>query len=247
MALLKGFILPSAGSSVVIRGAGVVMTRSPKTMIYYDIHTHHVLATPDVVAIVNTLIGVDSVPDAVSDPLPLFRSVGIHPCYIDNNVEEQLEELRRQAAQPRVVAIGETGLDKRAATPLTQQMELFRVSADLSEKHSLPLIIHCVRAWDELIALRCALRPRQTWIIHGFRGGAEQARQLLRQGFLLSFGEHFHPDAVRAAYPDHLFAETDERGTDIRTVYAHLADTLRLPLSALIAQLACNVHTHFSL
>ena len=163
------------------------------------------------------------------------------------NVEEQLAELRRQAAQSRVVAIGETGLDKRAATPLTQQMELFRVSADLSEKHNLPLIIHCVKAWDELIALRRTLRPRQTWIIHGFRGGAEQARQLLRQGFPLSFGEHFHPDAVRAAYPDHLFAETDERGADIHIVYARLADALRLPLSALIAQLACNVHTHFSL
>ena len=222
------------------------MTRSPKTMIYYDIHTHHVPAAPDVIAIVNTLIGVDSVPNALPDPLPLFRSVGIHPCYI-YNVEEQLAELRRQAVQLRVVAIGETGLDKRAATPLAQQMELFRASADLSEKHSLPLIIHCVRAWDELIALRRALRPRQTWIIHGFRGGAEQARQLLRQGFLLSFGEHFHPDAVRAAYPDHFFAETDEHGADIHIVYARLADTLRLPLSALIAQLACNVHTHFSL
>ena len=222
------------------------MIRFLKAMIYYDIHTHHVPTAPDVVAIVNTLIGVDSVPDAVSDPLPLFRSVGIHPCYI-YNVEEQLAELRRQAVQPRVVAIGETGLDKRAATPLTQQMELFRASADLSEKHNLPLIIHCVKAWDELIALRRTLRPRRTWIIHGFRGGAEQACQLLRQGFLLSFGEHFHPDAVRAAYPDHLFAETDEHGADIRTVYARLADALRLPLSALIAQLACNVHTHFSL
>ena len=215
-------------------------------MIYYDIHTHHVPAAPDVIAIVNTLIGVDSVPNALPDPLPLFRSVGIHPCYI-YNVEEQLAELRRQAVQPRVVAIGEAGLDKRVVTTLSQQMELFRASADLSEKHHLPLIIHCVKAWDELIALRRTLRPRQTWIIHGFRGGAEQARQLLRQGFLLSFGEHFHPDAVRAAYPDHLLAETDERGFDIRTVYARLADALQLPLPTLTAQLSRTVHAHFSL
>lgn len=214
-------------------------------MIYYDIHTHHVPVAPDVVAIVNTLIGADLTPDVTSGGAYPFCSVGIHPCCIYNNVEKQLEELRRQAMQPHVVAIGETGLDKCAATSLPQQMEVFRASVHLSEELALPLIIHCVKAWDELIALRRTLQPRQTWIIHGFRGGVEQARQLLRQGFLLSFGEHFHPDAVRAAYPDHLLAETDARGADIRTVYTRLADALQLPLSTFIAQLARNVQVYF--
>ena len=220
------------------------MTRSPKTMIYYNIHTHHVPATPDVVAIVNTLIGVDSVPDAVSDPLPLFRSVGIHPCYI-YNVEEQLAELRRQAVQPRVVAIGETGLDKRAATPLTQQMELFRASADLSEKHNLPLIIHCVKAWDELIALRRTLRPRRTWIIHGFRGKAAVAQMFLQHGFYLSYGEKYQPESLWTTPVERLLLETDESTVPIETLYEQAATLRHIPLNELTETIGQNIRHLF--
>ena len=170
----------------------------------------------------------------------LFRSVGIHPWYI-YNVEEQLAELKRQVSFPDVVAIGETGLDKGAEAPLDCQREIFRASASLAENAGVFLIIHCVKAWDELIASKKELKPRVPWIIHGFRGNATLAGQLIRQGFYLSFGEYFNPGAVREAWPGRLFAETDDREIDIRTVYRNLSVSLNLRLEQFAGQVAENV------
>lgn len=198
-------------------------------MVYYDIHTHHLPIHPEDVAIVNTIVGTGC------------RSVGIHPWYI-YNVEEQLDELKRQAAQPGVVAIGETGLDKLADAPLPLQQEIFRTSVSLSEDFGLFVIIHCVKAWDELIALKKELKPRMPWVIHGFRGNRTLAEQLIRQGFYLSFGDRFNPEALRAAWPDRLFAETDDRQIDIRSVYDNLSASLNLPPEQFAMQIAGNVH-----
>lgn len=231
-------------------------------MVYYNIHTHHLPVHPEDVAIVNCLVpaldagshpeqaisrlekadtaGCLCVP-ASSAGTGLFHSVGIHPWYI-YNVEEQLAELKRQAMLPGVVAIGETGLDKLAEAPLERQQEVFKASAAFAENLGIFLIIHCVKAWDELIALKKELKPRMPWIIHGFRGNATLAKQLIRQGFYLSFGERFNPEAVREAWPGRLFAETDDRETDIRTVYRDLSASLDLRLEQFAAQIAGNVH-----
>ena len=147
----------------------------------------------------------------------------------------------RQVSFPNVVAIGETGLDKGAEAPLDCQREIFRASASLAENAGVFLIIHCVKAWDELIASKKELKPRVPWIIHGFRGNATLAGQLIRQGFYLSFGEYFNPGAVREAWPGRLFAETDDREIDIRTVYRNLSVSLNLRLEQFAGQIAENV------
>lgn len=205
-------------------------------MICYDIHTHHQPLHPEDVAIVNCIV---SAHDA---GIGQCRSVGIHPWYI-YQVEEQLAELKRLASLPNVVAIGETGLDKGADASLDCQKEIFRASASLAERTGLFLIIHCVKAWDELIALKKERKPCMPWVIHGFRGNATLAGQLIRQGFYLSFGERFNPEAVREAWPGRLFAETDDRETDIRTVYRNLSASLDIPLEQFAGQVAENVHT----
>ena len=204
-------------------------------MVYYDIHTHRLPVHPEDVAVVNRIV---PVPDTGTGR---YRSVGIHPWHI-YSVEEQLAELERQAAFPNVVAIGETGLDKGAEAPMDRQQEIFKASVSLAENAGIFLIIHCVKAWDELIALKKGLKPRVPWIIHGFRGNATLAGQLIRQGFYLSFGERFNPDAVREAWPGRLFAETDDREIDIRTVYRNLSASLDLPLEQFATQIARNAH-----
>ena len=121
------------------------------------------------------------------------------------------------------------------------QREIFRASASLAENAGIFLIVHCVKAWDELIASKKELKPRVPWIIHGFRGNATLAGQLIRQGFYLSFGEYFNPGAVREAWPGRLFAETDDREIDIRTVYRNLSVSLNLRLEQFAGQVAENV------
>ena len=232
-------------------------------MVYYDIHTHRPSVHPEDVAIVNCLgpaldagshpekaissFGKEDTAGCLSDPASStgkgeLHSVGIHPWYI-YNVEEQLAGLEQQAMLPGAVAIGEAGLDKLAEAPLERQLEVFKASAALAESLGVFLIIHCVKAWDELIALKKELKPRMPWVIHGFRGNAALAGQLIRQGFYLSFGEHFNPAAVRIAWPDRLFAETDDREIDIRTVYDNLSASLNLPLEQFAAQVSDNVHS----
>lgn len=215
-------------------------------MRYYDIHTHQAPVYPEDTTILNVSVGVGqdldlhSVDDGLGE-VPLSRSYGIHPWYI-YNVQEQMDQLRHLVARPRVVAIGEAGLDKLAATSLRGQEAVFMEQVNLAEEMGKPLIVHCVKAWPELIACRKSACPKQPWIIHGFRGNGELAAQLLQQGLFLSFGEHFHPSAVRAAWPYSLFAETDDKPTDIRTVYRSLSRSLSIPERELAAQIEKNVY-----
>ena len=78
------------------------------------------------------------------------------------------------------------------------QKEVFLAQANLAEETHKPLIIHCVKAWADLIACKKAVKPEMPWIIHGFRGNGELASQLVRLGFYLSFGDRFNPSALRA-------------------------------------------------
>ncbi len=220
------------------------MTPSPDTMTCYDIHTHHPVAdTADCVAILNIIIGRD-------EKMPVhnqWHSVSIHPWYINNDkdLNKQLTRLEQAAGHPGVVAIGEAGLDHMADTPPALQEAAFTRQAALAEQLGKPLIIHCVKAWDKLIQNKRTIRPHVPWVIHGFRGNRLLAEQLLRQDFFLSFGEHFNPQSVQAAWPDKLFAETDESHIGIRAVYTQMATALNISPETFATTLESNVHGVF--
>ena len=91
--------------------------------------------------------------------------------------------------------------------------------------HRLPLIIHCVRAWDKLFAMQKEMPAGLTCIIHGFRGKPELAGSLLHHGFYLSFGFHFHPQSLSLCPPERLFLETDEDRRHVEVLY-HTAAAL---------------------
>lgn len=95
------------------------------------------------------------------------------------------------SSNPRVVAVGEAGLDKLCDVPLPLQQEAFQAAIELSEKYRFPLLIHAVKATVELLVFQKKHRPTQPWIIHGFRGKKELAEDLLRHGFYLSFGKKY--------------------------------------------------------
>jgi len=137
--------------------------------------------------------------------------------------------LRKALENPVVVAVGEAGLDKLVETPMDIQVEVFKEQAVLAEELRKPLIIHCVKAWDELLIVKKKINPQVQWIIHGFRGNRQLAAQLIAQGFGLSFGRNFNQEALQIAWPQHLFAETDEADITIRDVYLRLSDSLNIP------------------
>lgn len=200
-------------------------------MLYYDIHTHHFRPQPDTVAVYNRIIPARgaSFPDTPAQEqmcasASLYYSVGIHPWYIDTEeTERQFSLFRSQVVLPHVIAVGEAGLDKLSAVPFALQEQVFRYQAAVSEEIRLPLLIHCVKAWGEILAWHKKLSPHMPWVIHGFRGNPVLASQLLEHGFYLSVSDRFNPGLLSEGLLPRLFLETDDRKTDIKEVYRKAA------------------------
>lgn len=141
----------------------------------------------------------------------LFHSAGIHPWRLEKGETDGLwNRVETLCRAGEVVAVGETGLDKLTDVPMPEQLAVFRKHVELSERCGLPLIVHCVKAMSELLAVKKELCPRQPWIWHGFRGKPAQARQLLNHGFYLSFGEHYQEGAMLEVPDERLLLETDD-------------------------------------
>ena len=150
-------------------------------------------------------------------------SVGIHPWLANDFSEEALSNLKKWLTEKRFVAIGECGLDKNSKASIEKQLFVFGKHIELSEQEQKPLIIHCVGFFNELFELKKTLKPQQLWIIHGFRGKPELAKQALINGCALSFGEHFNPESVKVTPIERLFIETDESNLPIEEIYAQIA------------------------
>jgi len=185
---------------------------------YIDFHTHHGSGRADTVAIVNLMAG-ESVPDKFSENT-LF-SAGIHPWHLtEENADSLRYELILTMAHPHVVALGEGGLDTMHGPDEKLQYDLFCYQAELAEELKKPLIIHCVRAWDNLRKAKKELCPSTIWVIHGFRGKKSLAQNLVEEGFLFSLGmEGLSEEIISAIGTDKLFLETDDSDIGIEEVY----------------------------
>ena len=206
---------------------------------YPDIHTHRDMET-DGFRIINCS------PDAFA-PRPEHRySVGVHPWSLRNDVPQEVwERLQAAVAHPQVLAVGEAGLDKLADAPMTLQETAFIHQAKIADAAGKPLVVHLVKATESLLRLKKELKPRVPWIIHGFRGKAQLAGELLRHGFYLSFGAKFQAEAVRAVPLSRLFIETDESHAPVAGIYEKVASVRQIPLADLCEAVRINVQSVF--
>jgi TatD DNase family protein len=118
----------------------------------------------------------------------LWATVGIHPHDAGAVNGSALAEIRSLARSPKVVAIGETGLDfYRDLSPREAQVDSFRRHLDLAAALSLPAIIHCRDAQDEVLAM-IASHPQPNLVWHCFDGTIEQAERAVSLGMALGFG-----------------------------------------------------------
>lgn len=206
---------------------------------YFDIHTHHMGG--DGFRIVNRP------PDDFMPCQEQWYSVGVHPWALQQGEvrQETWEKLREAAVHPQVLAVGEAGLDRLVQVPMKLQEAVFARQAELAGEVGKPLIVHLVRAVDELLRLKKALKPGVPWIIHGFRGKATLAEELLRHGFYLSFGEKYQEGALSVVPLSHLFLETDESLASIFRLYARAAAVRQLSVEELATAVCDNVHRVF--
>lgn len=152
-----------------------------------------------------------------------IETVGIHPWHAANC---DLAEVEKHA--PSADAIGEIGLDYACEVPREVQTAVLRAQLTLAEQFEKPVVLHCVRAFEEVMKIVADYRLKAV-IFHGFIGSKEQAQRALAQGYFLSFGERtFHSpktiEALRITPLSQLFAESDESPTPIEEIYSKIAD-----------------------
>ena len=209
-------------------------------MTFFDIHTHRLPLHPEQ-AIISHTIG-----SAQPDGSEVYLSLGIHPWYLDaHEAESQLATLRQSLQDDRVVALGESGLDRLRGCPLDVQISVFRHEVALAEEYRLPMVIHCVRAFNELVRLKKELHPQQPWIIHGYRGKEIGVAELLRHGCYVSFGAKFQTEAVRAVPLHRLFIETDEAEESIDEIGLRIAGIKGISSEELVGAIHKNVREVF--
>ncbi|NLY23433.1 MAG: TatD family hydrolase [Bacteroidales bacterium] len=215
-------------------------------MEFYDVHTHQIFLEDND----------DPYHSCIFDVYPLEFEVakesydrhafscGIHPWYSDDS-DTQMAYLNEIAPNPRIIAIGETGLDRLKGPSFEVQIPVFKKHIELSERLNKPVIIHCVKAWEELMQVRKETSPTQPWIIHGYRGRPELTKRLLKEGFLFSIGDNINVESMQLIPIDSLFCETDEDEMTIREIYQQTSLALNMELEEFAERIAGNVRRLF--
>ena len=130
------------------------------------------------------------------------------------------------------------------------QEMVFEKQLLLAQKYQKPVLIHCVGAFQELMAIKKRLNISVPIIIHGFSKNAQLAKQLLDNGFYLSFGKYLlrNPEleSVFCMIPDNrFFLETDTADESLLDVYALAAKYKNIDISMLQKNLNKNFDTVF--
>lgn len=209
---------------------------------FIDFHTHCDRNSPDLI----NLQTLHVTPELQAEELPNICSLGLHPWFIHNSSWQNLVDLAKLS---NVVAIGECGLDRNIDLPLETQISIFKRHIELAEVLQKPLVIHCVRAFSELIALKKNTKSTVPWIIHGFHKKEEVFQQLLKHNFYFSFGAIILSDrspilnAIAIIPNGRFLLETDDR-TDIsiEQIYDRTASLRHVSLESLQTQLAETYH-----
>ena len=213
-------------------------------MKFFDVHTHLLKDKPDTNAILNVFWqDIDKLPDC--QPF----SLSAHPWYLDTYSSVEFESiLQKLYNNPYFMAIGECGLDKNTAFNPDFQISTLNEQYKFAETSGRPMIIHCVRSFDQLIAWRKGKNINM--LVHGFNRKIELLKDLIKAGFYLSFGASiFEDDKALVNCPlEKLFLETDNQDKySIEEIYNKAAEVLNMDVELLKLQILENRKTFFKL
>ena len=123
-------------------------------------------------------------------PENVFLMMGLHPVYVKENYEAELEHVERELAHRKFYAVGEIGIDLYwDKSTLGIQQIAFRRQIQLAKQYKLPINIHCRDAFDEIFEiLEAEKSPELFGIFHCFTGNYEQALQAISCGMKLGIG-----------------------------------------------------------
>ena len=188
---------------------------------YIDIHTHHFTARHTE-----------------------LRAAGIHPWNVENST---IDESIFQDTQ----AIGEIGLDYACKVDRQLQEECFKQQLSIAQRLKLPVVIHCVKAFEQTLKILQSYTLRGV-IFHGFIGSKELAAEVVKRGYFLSFGERTFRspktiEALRNTPLETLFLETDVSDVPIEDIYAMTAKVKGVDIDTLINLITNNYNRLFNI
>jgi TatD DNase family protein len=181
-------------------------------------------------------------------------SYGLHPWFIKKETwQEELDHLAIVATEKRCLAIGECGLDKLSEVDFELQTEVFTAQIVLANAIKKPLIVHCVRAFNELINCLNHNDNKVPVIVHGFNNNENIARVMVNEGIYFSFGkallgyESNAAKAIKNVGRRNFFLETDDADISIKYIYRKAAELLGIAEEIVQQQLKSNFERVFNI
>lgn len=206
---------------------------------FYNVHCHHIQFFEEEQSILS-LFADEYIPEN-----QLF-SAGFHPWQnVLDTYEYYQTHLSVKLSHQNCVALGEIGLDKVKGVTWDTQLFRFQTQLEITKSYRKPVILHCVKAYYEILSVLNKVKWDNPFIFHGFNKSYSLGKDLLGKGAYLSFGtkildknfihEVFLP--LWKAYPTRIFLETDTQKIPVKTLYLHLA----LELSIDVYELQSNI------
>jgi TatD DNase family protein len=215
---------------------------------YIDIHTHSAVAAPGIFSVETLMAHEKRVPENIQG---ICFTFGIHPWHLNEaNHKDQTDRLLKTVTDPLVIAVGEAGFDRLKGPPAELQREVFEEQVRIAEQIRKPMVIHCVRAWDDLLQEHKRLKPEMPWLVHGFRGKPDLALQLISKGMYLSFWFDFmmkpgSSGLIKSLPKDRIFLETDGAEVNIKDLYNKVSADLGIEVIELKRQIFSNFRGFF--
>lgn len=170
-------------------------------------------------------------------------SVGIHPYHCAcADTDAKIQKLQQIATLPQVAAIGEIGLDKSIAVDYNLQKKVFEQQLLIANHINKPVIIHCVRAFADIVEIYKRNKISVAMIFHGFIGKPETVEQIAKIGCYTSFDSRIIDNrswdaAIKKAYDLNIILfETDDKNIAIENVYASAANVIGIEIYSLQSQ-----------
>lgn len=212
---------------------------------FINLHTHQFSKDSEVIEVVNQY------PWAFDASIPNY-SIGIHPWFIDENrLAADLDCIAEKLQLAPCLALGECGLDKRIGIPMVVQMSVFRKQLEIAKQTHKPIVLHCVAAYDEVIAIKKEMKIANPMIVHGFSKNKQVAQSLLNNGFYLSFGKYLvrNPEmekVLKFVPENQILLETDTIEESIYQVYEKAAAVKGISVAEMKAIVFDNFSRIFS-
>lgn len=209
---------------------------------YIDMHTH--APHPGALCVVSYAIG-------SGEPFPEVHciSAGVHPWDAENI---DMDEAIRILNEAPIAAVGEIGLDFSRQTDRKKQTDVLKLQLAVAEERDLPVILHCVKAYNEILEILSEYDLRAV-IFHGYIGSPELTTTITNKGYYVSIGERSLKsrktiESIRTAPIESIFAETDVSNLPIENIYHTIAGLKRIEVKELKRLIFSNfkkaIHEH---